>query len=228
MVTGRRAAAVVGPVNGAGNLRSRPVGGRRQVRCIIPDQPRISALRVGAPTDARDAPLQGRTTAAPPPARSRIPPRSTNPSARSIGPGDAALWREPACGGGKDLTAELLREARETCHDRPPVAARGPSGTSPQAGATSDRASGAYPEGTAAFVTSVRYTAMKKAVAVTLHGREVRLGRLSGLCTHHPTYLSVASRPSLGAPVPDDPAKRRVPSGNVTSRPFARVDPSSA
>ena len=42
---------------------------------------------------------------------------------------------------------------------------RPPSGTSPQAGATSDRAPGAYPPGTAAFVTAVRDTAMKKAVA---------------------------------------------------------------
>jgi len=31
----------------------------RQVRWIISDQPRISALRVDSPTDARDAPLQG-------------------------------------------------------------------------------------------------------------------------------------------------------------------------
>ena len=41
-------------------------------------------------------------------------------------------------------------------------------------------------------------------------------------------FFSVASRPSRGAPVPDEPANSRVPSGNVTSRPFARFDPSSA
>jgi hypothetical protein len=38
---------------------------------------------------------------------------------------------------------------------------RPPSGTSPQPGATSDHASGAHPEGTAAFVIAVRGTAMK-------------------------------------------------------------------
>ena len=65
LVPCRRAAAGVGPVDGAGTLRSRPVGGMRQVRWIGSDQPRISALRVGSPTDARDAPLQRPPPAAP-------------------------------------------------------------------------------------------------------------------------------------------------------------------
>ena len=60
----RRAAAVVGPVDGAGNLPSRHVGGMRQVRWVGSDQPRISAPRVGSPANARGAPLQGPTTGA--------------------------------------------------------------------------------------------------------------------------------------------------------------------
>lgn len=38
-------------------------------------------------------------------------------------------------------------------------------------------------------------------------------------------YLSPGSRPSEGAPVPDDPTNSLRPSGSVMSRPFARFDP---
>ncbi len=48
------------------------------------------------------------------------------------------------------------------------------------------------------------------------------------LAASPPGYRSVGSRPSSGAPVPDEPAKSFVPSGSVTSRPFARRPPSSA
>ena len=36
-----------------------------------------------------------------------------------------------------------------------------------------------------------------------------------------PSYFSVASEPSLGAPVPDEPMNSLRPSGKVTSRPLA-------
>src|SRR5688572_28714394 len=42
------------------------------------------------------------------------------------------------------------------------------------------------------------------------------------------SYFSVASRPSTGAPVPDDPTNSFLPSGKVISRPLARIDPSLA
>jgi NAD(P)-dependent dehydrogenase (short-subunit alcohol dehydrogenase family) len=38
-------------------------------------------------------------------------------------------------------------------------------------------------------------------------------------------YLSDASRPSRGAPVPEDPMNSFRPSGNVKSRPLARLEP---
>jgi hypothetical protein len=41
------------PLDGAGKLGSGSVGDMRQ----LPELPRISALRLGFPTDARDAPL---------------------------------------------------------------------------------------------------------------------------------------------------------------------------
>ena len=47
------------PGRGAGTLRSRSVGRMRQIRCLIADLPRMSALRIGSPADASDAPLQG-------------------------------------------------------------------------------------------------------------------------------------------------------------------------
>src|SRR5688500_5074664 len=41
-------------------------------------------------------------------------------------------------------------------------------------------------------------------------------------------YFSVSSRPSFGAPVPDEPTNSFLPSGNVMSRPLARFEPSLA
>ncbi len=60
------------PCRGAGNLRSRSVGRMRQIRRPIPDLPRLSALSVGSPADAPDAPLQGWPIVAGLP---RLPPR---------------------------------------------------------------------------------------------------------------------------------------------------------
>ena len=41
-------------------------------------------------------------------------------------------------------------------------------------------------------------------------------------------YFSVASLPSFGAPVPDEPTNSFLPSGNVMSRPLALAAPSFA
>src|SRR5688572_25246764 len=41
-------------------------------------------------------------------------------------------------------------------------------------------------------------------------------------------YFSVTSRPSFGAPVPDEPTNSFLPSGKVMSRPLARAAPSLA
>ena len=43
-------------------------------------------------------------------------------------------------------------------------------------------------------------------------------------CFYRPDGGSVGSRPSVGAPVPDDPMNSFRPSGKVTSRPLARFD----
>ena len=43
-----------------------------------------------------------------------------------------------------------------------------------------------------------------------------------------PRYRSVGSRPSRGAPVPDEPMNSLRPSPNVMSRPFALFEPSFA
>ena len=51
-----------GRVDGAENRRSRTVGEMRQDPLSVSGLPRISALRVGFPTDARDAPLQPAAT----------------------------------------------------------------------------------------------------------------------------------------------------------------------
>ena len=83
------------PCRGAGTLRSRSVGRMRQIRCIIADLPRISALRIGSPAGASDAPLQGGPILAglpriPPTGRLSDPYRSPNSGSRQRTPAAGA------------------------------------------------------------------------------------------------------------------------------------------
>ncbi len=54
------------------------------------------------------------------------------------------------------------------------------------------------------------------------------LDRVFGVVFEVYRFGSVGSRPSFGAPVPDEPKKSFRPSGNVRSRPLAFIDPSLA
>ena len=159
------------PCRGAGTLRSRSVGRMRQIRCLIPDLPRGSALRVGSPADASDAPLQGGPILAglpriPPTGgwrrRALVDPGAGRRVAAVVGPWSGAPrasveaptrsaeirgWSEPiqrTCRIPPDRPRAEVPRAVDRADDRGPPPARH--------------------RRTAAFVTPVPYTAMKKAV----------------------------------------------------------------
>ena len=60
------------------------------------------------------------------------------------------------------------------------------------------------------------------------HRRRWPTARMSHPAWINYFFCSVASLPSSGAPVPDEPTNSLEPSGKVRSRPFARFDPSLA
>ena len=64
---------------------------------------------------------------------------------------------------------------------------------------------------------TIQYTA-----AATNIATDTPAATFSCVLTAAKGYFSVWSEPSFGAPVPDEPMNSLRPSGNVTSRPFAR------
>ena len=147
------------PCRGAGTLRSRSVGRMRQIRCIIPDLPRVSALRVGSPADASDAPLQGGPILARlppvPPHWSAVRSRSSAFQARDRSPRRPKLlargssravgsWR--AGGGPRAAALGAARLARQSGTRRgAPRSAAGPSRSSGPAACHRLAASGGSP-----------------------------------------------------------------------------------
>ena len=131
----------------------------RQIRCIIPDLPRVSALRVGSPADASDAPLQGGPILARlppvPPHWSAVRSRSSAFQARDRSPRRPKLlargssravgsWR--AGGGLRASALGAARLARQSGTRRgAPRSAAGPSRSSGPAACHRPAASGGSP-----------------------------------------------------------------------------------